>query len=145
MSLNLSFGGGLVTKSCSTLVILRTVARQAPLSMGFFQARMLEWVAISFSRGSSQPRDWTLVSYIATRFFTDWATREALNVLFTSPLIEKAIRDLNSAAGDLQVLLSHVKSTAWIFSLSSWKNWTGYKNKLPNGLAHGKQKHPIIG
>ena len=33
------------------------------------------------------------------------------------------------------------------FSLSSWKNWTGYKNKLPGGLAlaRGKQKHPIIG
>ena len=51
LSLNLLFGGGLFAKSCPTLVILRTVARQAPLSMGFFQARMLEWVAISFSRG----------------------------------------------------------------------------------------------
>ena len=34
-----------------------TVAYQAPPSMGFFQARILEWVAISFSRRSSQPRD----------------------------------------------------------------------------------------
>ena len=41
------------------------------------QARMLEWVAIPFSRGSSQPRNWTQVSYIAGRFFTTWATREA--------------------------------------------------------------------
>ena len=32
------------------------VARQAPLSMGILQARILEWVAISFSQGSSQPR-----------------------------------------------------------------------------------------
>ena len=48
---SLGSGGGLVAKSCPTLVILWTVARQAPLSMGFFQARMLEWVAISFSRG----------------------------------------------------------------------------------------------
>ena len=38
------------------------VACQAPLSMGFFQARILEWVAISFSRGSSLPRDWTHTS-----------------------------------------------------------------------------------
>ena len=37
-----------------------TVARQVPLSMEFFQARILEWVAISFSRGSSQPRSPTL-------------------------------------------------------------------------------------
>ena len=40
-----------------------------------FQARILEWVAISFSRGSSQPRDRTQVSCTAGRFFTDWATR----------------------------------------------------------------------
>ena len=41
------------------------------------QARMLEWVAISSSRGSFQPRDWTWVSHVAGRFFTIWATREA--------------------------------------------------------------------
>ena len=41
------------------------------------QARILEQVAISFSRGSSRPWDWTWVSCIAGRFFTIWATREA--------------------------------------------------------------------
>ena len=41
-----------------------------------FQARVLEWVAISFSRGSSQPRDWTWVSRIAGRHFIIWATKE---------------------------------------------------------------------
>ena len=44
---------------------------------GILQARILEWVAISFSRGSSQPRNQTQVSCIAGRFFTSWATREA--------------------------------------------------------------------
>ena len=43
---------------------------------GIFQARVLEWVAISFSRGSSWPRDWTQVSHTAGRHFTIWATRE---------------------------------------------------------------------
>ena len=43
---------------------------------GILQARSLEWVAFPFSRGSSQPRDWTQVSLIAGRFFTSWATRE---------------------------------------------------------------------
>ena len=38
------------------------------------QARILEWVAISFSKGSSRSRDWTWVSCIAGRFFTVWAT-----------------------------------------------------------------------
>ena len=44
------------------------------------QARILEWVAMPSSRGSSQPRDQTQVSCIAGRFFTIWATREAPNV-----------------------------------------------------------------
>ena len=42
-----------------------------------FQAIVLEWIAISFSRGSSQPRDQTRVSHIVDRRFTIWATREA--------------------------------------------------------------------
>ena len=45
---------------------------------GILQAELLECVAISFSRGSSPPRDWTWLSRIAGRFFTVWATREAL-------------------------------------------------------------------
>ena len=40
------------------------------------QARILECIAIPFSRRSSQPRDWTLVSCIVGRFFTVWATRK---------------------------------------------------------------------
>ena len=44
---------------------------------GILQARILEWVAFPFSRGSSQPRDRTQVSCIAGGFFTSWATREA--------------------------------------------------------------------
>ena len=56
---------------------LRTVALQAPLSMGTLQARILEWVAMPFSRGSSQTRDWAQVSCTAGGFFIVWATREA--------------------------------------------------------------------
>ena len=44
---------------------------------GILQARTLEWVAIPFFRGSSQPTDWTQDSHITGRFFTSWATREA--------------------------------------------------------------------
>ena len=43
---------------------------------GILQARMLEWVAILFSRGSSQPTYQTWIFCIADRFFTIWATRE---------------------------------------------------------------------
>ena len=45
---------------------------------GILQARILEWVAFPFSRGSSWPKDQTQVSCIAGRFFTVWATRESL-------------------------------------------------------------------
>ena len=59
---------------------------------GILQARILEYVAFPFSRGSSQPRDRTQVSHNAGRFFTIWATREAkwtLNsVICKSQLVE---------------------------------------------------------
>ena len=44
---------------------------------GILQARILEWVVIPFSRGSSQPRNWTWVFHTAVRSFTVWAAREA--------------------------------------------------------------------
>ena len=47
---------------------------------GILQARILEWVAIPFPRGSSQPRDRIQISLIAGRFFTIWATREARDI-----------------------------------------------------------------
>ena len=47
-----------------------TVACQAPLSKGILQARILKWVAMPSSRGSSQSRDQTQVSHIAGIFFT---------------------------------------------------------------------------
>ena len=45
---------------------------------GILQARIPEWVAIPFSRGSSQPGDGTQVSHTAGGFFTSWATRDAI-------------------------------------------------------------------
>ena len=57
---------------------------------GIFQARILEWVAISFSKRSSQPRDWTPVSCIVGRHFTVWATREyRLEPLFILTFIDQ--------------------------------------------------------
>ena len=56
---------------------------------GIFQARVLEWGAIAFSRGSSWPRDWTQVSRIAGGRFTIWATREVLYMNYISINPEK--------------------------------------------------------
>ena len=56
-----------------------------------FQARILEWGAISFSRGSSQPRDRTRVSCTAGRLFTDWGTRETHDLLHLISLIDWSV------------------------------------------------------
>ena len=68
----------LVGQSCPTLCDpMNHSLPGSSLSMGILQVRMLEWVAISFSRGSFSPSDGTRVSCTAGRFFTMWATREA--------------------------------------------------------------------
>ena len=69
-------GGGLVAKSCPALVTPWTIAREAPLSMGFSRQEYWSGLPFPFSRGSSQPRDQTQFSCIAGRLFTIWATRE---------------------------------------------------------------------
>ena len=63
--------GCLVTKSCPTLLWSLLVSSV----YGILQVRILEWVAIFFSRGSSWNRDQTQVSWIEDGFFTIWATR----------------------------------------------------------------------
>ena len=54
----------------SDVVTPWTVARQVPLPMGILQTRILEWVAMPSSQGTSQPRDQTQVFCVAGRFFT---------------------------------------------------------------------------
>ena len=71
-----------VAQSCQTLSDPMDCSLPGSSVHGIFQARVLEWVAISFSRGSSQPRDGTWVSHIAGRHFTVWATREASSQAF---------------------------------------------------------------
>ena len=63
----------------------------APLSMGILQARILEWLAMPSSRGSSLPRDQMQVSHIAGGFFTIWATREVPHNRYTIDMNEYAI------------------------------------------------------
>ena len=66
-----------VSQSCLTLYDPVDYSLPGSSIHGIFQARVLEWVAISFSRGSSQPRGWTWISCIAGRCFTIWASSEA--------------------------------------------------------------------
>ena len=73
----LTFGWSEVAQLCPTLCDPMDCSLSGSSVHGIFQARVLEWIAISFSRGSSQPRNWTPVPHIAGRCFTVWATREA--------------------------------------------------------------------
>ena len=77
----------LVTQSCPTLCNSMDCSPPGSSVHGIFQARILEWVAIYFSRGSSRTRDQThisCVSHIADRFLTIWATRETLSQLYSN-------------------------------------------------------------
>ena len=77
-----------VAQSCPTLCNPVNCSLAGSSVHGIFRARVLERVAISFSRGSSQPRDQTWVSRIAGRPFTVWAIREVL--------LEKLLKNCNT-------------------------------------------------
>ena len=70
ISFRIGGGGGLVAQSCLTLCEPMDYSSPGSSVHGILQARTLEWVAISLSRGSSWPRNWTWVSCIADGFFT---------------------------------------------------------------------------
>ena len=89
-------------------IVWWTVVRQAPLSMGIFQARLLEWVAISFSRESSQPRDWTHVPWIllywqAGFFFfttnTTWEDQQSIELKLYTCMWEMGVQPTQIASG----------------------------------------------
>ena len=83
-------GSGLVAKSCPTFAIPMDWSLSGSSVHGILQVRILEWVAISFSRGSSWPRNRTQVSCIVGRFFTDWAMKVVQEVP-----VRRCIRDLD--------------------------------------------------
>ena len=69
-----------VTQSCLTLCDPMDCSLPDSSVHGIIQARILQWVPVLFSRGCSWPRNWTRVYCIRGRFFTTWATREAVRV-----------------------------------------------------------------
>ena len=82
---------------------------------GILQARILEWVAISFSRGSSQPRDWTWISRNTGRHFTIWTTREAHFLSFT--WCDYNIYLL------LRGKVNHQSNNTWSYQFMYFLNW----------------------
>ena len=73
-----------VTQLCLTLWNPMDCSTSGSFVHGYIHLRMLERIALLFSRVSSWSRDWTFVFCIAGRFFTIWITRESSKVTFTS-------------------------------------------------------------
>ena len=99
---------------------------------GILPARILEWVAISYSRGSSQLRDRTQVFCIASRLFKLWATREALFAIGENKFVlfcfnVKAVW-MKSFQNEWVMVIS-VLTMPFLRGLASWLS-----NKLSNGF-----------
>ena len=87
---------------------------------GIFQARILEWAAISFSRGSSWPRDQTQVSRTVGRCFTIWATREVPKRLLMKVKVESEKVGLNLNIQKTKIMASG-PITSWEKMGKQWK------------------------
>ena len=94
---------------------------------GILPAGIPEWVAVPFSRGSSQSRDWAQVSWITSRFFIIWATRETLVVhrdfevkLGTKHYFLHSRGQNFSLYGSQFFSLEIVTNGCWIFILGFW-------------------------
>ena len=86
----------LVAQSCLTLYNSIDYSPPGSSLHGILQVRILEWITIPFSRGSSQPRDRTQVSCIADRFFSVRATGKIPMVRATRQKTNKETEDLNN-------------------------------------------------
>ena len=87
-----------VAQSCPALCKPMDCSLPGSSLHGIFQAIVLEWGAISFSRAASRPRDWTQVSCIVDRCFTIWATRASIHILLllTSMLSHYLLKNICS-------------------------------------------------
>ena len=102
-----------VTQSCPTLCDPMDCSLSGSSVYGIFQARVLEWIAISFSRGSSRPRKWTPVSHITGRIdaFELWCWRKLLRVLWTARRSNQSILKEINPEYSLEGLMLKEKGT----------------------------------
>ena len=148
----------LVAQSCLTLCNPMDCSPPGFSVHGILQARILEWVAMPFSEGSSQPRNRTQVSCIAGRFFTIWATKEAQDRLHLSAVNrtlnwkslkqEKCIISQN--IWSIHCIISpchHVSVYSALTPLESWSffSWLQDASHPYTIMAIGrKKKHPYL-
>ena len=112
----------LVTQSCLTLCNPMDYRPPGSSVHDILQARVLEWVAVSFSRGSSHPRDQTWVSCIAGRFFTNWATTAATaKSLQSCPSLCDPINGSPPGSAVLGILQARTLEWVAISFCNAWK------------------------
>ena len=87
-----------IAQSCLTLCDPMVCSPPGSSAHGILQARKLQWVAISFSGGPSQPRDWTRVSHIVGRRFNVWATVCSSLTQTFHTLVEPQMKPFEGAA-----------------------------------------------
>ena len=83
---------------------------------GILQARILEWVAIPFSRGSSRPRNRTQVSHIVGRFFTTWATRQGQGRWRNMQIHEYWVACSGSGDSEMPHTISLLANVDWVLT-----------------------------
>ena len=143
----------LVTQTCLTLYNPVDCNQLGSSFHGIFQARILEWVVIPFSTGSSRPRDQTQISCIAGGFLTIWAPREALFCVCVFKSYSLQLTCAFIAPGTLSFLLrvifsemSHSlkQSTHSIIFAEKWTNleyfWSTTLNYIYEKLVGGRKK-----
>ena len=109
---------------------------------GILQVKILEWVAFPYSRGSFQPRNWTGVSCIAGRFFTNWAIREAPRPPwihsflpnFAPPLLHPWFLTYYLVYKNITIFCWTIKSkNGWILTFTDWTSH--YKRSLTKDMS----------
>ena len=115
---------------------------------GIVQARVLEWVAILFSRGSSQPSNWTWLSLIAGRFFTIWATNSRASCNHFQDRQKKLVISAicSDASGVLKLRTSELKDSGFtrhILWLCPPQGYHGEGNGTP--LQYSCLENPMDG
>ena len=109
---------------------------------GILQARILEWVAISFSRGSSRPRYQTRVSCIAGRFFTIWAARKAhlcihVFILPKTPLLSRLPHNIEQSS------MCYTVGPYWL-SILNIDVYMSVSNSLTIPSSHPPHWQPLV-
>ena len=124
-----------VTQLCPTLCDPMDCSLPGSSTHGIFQARILEWVAISFSRGTSWPRDRSQVSCIVGRHFIVWATRDSLRL--ASLILESDFSKLGRGEGfQLPKARQSLSCFPAVF-LQYWQGfWEGKREEVLRGQSH---------